>query len=100
MTDDQITDRLFVDDGPEPADLALVFGYVEPDGERQRARHAAALFHAGYAPRLLLSGGGSHPDRPGTEAGRMLRVVLDLGVPREAVLVEDRSQTTFENVER
>src|SRR5438128_94239 len=28
----------------------------------------------------------------------MLRVVLDLGVPREAVLVEDRSRTTFSNV--
>ena len=98
MTDRQVTELLFLDDGPEPADLALVFGCVEPEGSRQRARHAAALFHAGLVPRLLLSGGVSHPDRPESEAGLMLRVVLDLGVPREAVLVEDRSRTTFENV--
>ncbi len=30
MTDDQITDLLIVADGPEPADLALVFGSAEP----------------------------------------------------------------------
>jgi uncharacterized SAM-binding protein YcdF (DUF218 family) len=100
MTDDQITDLLFVDDGPAPADLALVFGYVDPGGARQRARHAAALFHAGLVPRLLLSGGGSHRHITESEAGLMLRVVLDLGVPRDVILVEDRSRTTFENVSR
>ncbi len=98
MTDRHITELLFVDDGPEPADLALVFGCVEPEESRQRALHAAALFHARLVPRLLLSGGVSHPDRPESEAGLMLRVVLDLGVPREAVLVEESSRTTFENV--
>lgn len=100
MTDDQITDLLFMDDRPEPADLALAFGYVDPDGARHRARHAAALFHAGLVPRLMLSGGGSHRDNPESGAGLMLRVVLDLGVPRDVVLVEDRSRTTFENVSR
>jgi DUF218 domain len=30
----------------------------------------------------------------------MLRVVLDLGVPRDVILVEDCSRTTFENVSR
>ncbi len=63
MTDRQITELLFVDDGPEPADLALVFGCAEPEGSRQRARHAASLLRAALVPRMLLSGGDSHPDR-------------------------------------
>ncbi len=96
MTDREITDLLFVDDGPRPAALALVFGPAEPDESAGRARHAASLYHAGHVPVLLLSGGGSHLE--GSEAGLMLRVVSGLGVPREAVLVEDRSRTTFENV--
>src|SRR4051794_3864494 len=100
MTDREITALLFADDGPEPADLALVFGSADPDGARRRARHAAGLFRAGLVPRLLLSGGGSNQDHPESEADFMLRVVLDLGVPRDAVLVEDRSRTTFENVSR
>jgi hypothetical protein len=98
MTDDEIDDLLFVDDGPEPADLALVFGYIDPAVARQRASHAAALHRAGYVPRLLLSGGGSHPESPESETKTMSGIVFDLGIPREAVLVEDRSRNTFENV--
>ena len=96
MTDRQVTELLFVDDGPGPSDLAIVFGHVEPEVASRRARHAASLFLAGLVPRLL-SGGVSHSDLAESEAGLTLRAVLDLGVPREAVLVEDHSRTTFEN---
>jgi uncharacterized SAM-binding protein YcdF (DUF218 family) len=98
VTDQEITDLLFVDDGPERADLALVFGYADPVGARLRARHAARLYREGYVPKLLLSGGKSGRGDPRSEAELMLRVVADSGVPREAILVEDRSRTTFENV--
>ena len=98
MTDQDITDLLFVDDGPERADLALVFGYSEPAGSLQRARHAASLYREGYVPKILVSGGGGGVEGPVTEAELMLRVVSDSGVPRKAILVEDRSRTTFENV--
>jgi hypothetical protein len=98
VTDREITELLFVDDGPERADLALVFGYAEPVGSGHRARHAAGLYREGYVPRLLLSGGNnSRGDRP-SEAELMLQVVADSGVPRAAILVESRSRTTFENV--
>lgn len=89
---------LFVDDGPEPADLALVFGYIEPDAACQRVRRAAGLYRSGLVPRLLMTGGGSHRGDTATEASLMLRVACELGVPREAILVEDRSRNTFENV--
>jgi hypothetical protein len=98
MIDQEITDLLFVDDGPEHAGLALVFDSIEPECSSQRARHAVRLYQAGFVPRVLLSGGGSHRDTPETAPGVMLRVVSGLGVPRKAVLVEDRSRNTFENV--
>src|SRR6516162_4185735 len=65
---------LFLEDPPERADLAIVFGHSNPQLAASRARHAALLFNDGFVPRLLLSGGG-HP-APGEpcEAHRMAEV--------------------------
>jgi uncharacterized SAM-binding protein YcdF (DUF218 family) len=98
MTDQEINGLLFVGDGPEPADVALVFGSIEPDEACQRVRHAAGLYRSGLVPRLLVSGGGSHRGDTATEAGFMFQIACELGVPREAILVEDHSRNTFENV--
>ncbi|MCA9608624.1 MAG: YdcF family protein [Myxococcales bacterium] len=60
-----------------------------------RARHAAALFHEGVAPQIVLTGG------PGTapisEARAAADVALSLGVPSHALILEERSTTTEEN---
>ena len=56
------------------------------------------VFAQGFAPRLILSGGdatiiGSGPK----EATEMKRLAQRLGVPDEAILIEDQSRTTYEN---
>jgi uncharacterized SAM-binding protein YcdF (DUF218 family) len=97
MTDDEITRLLFLRDEPGHTDLAIVFGHHDPTLSTHRARHAASLFLDGLTPRLLLTGGPT--GRTGSsEAEFMARVVHDLGVPRTALLLEDCSRTTVENV--
>ena len=54
-----------------------------------RVWHAARLYKAGKAPRVIASGNG---DRVST-----LPLLLDFGVPESAVIVEDESRNTEEN---
>lgn len=63
-----------------------------------RVWHAAALYHAGKAPRILATGGG----QPGAkqidaEAVAMAQMLKTLGVPRAAIVLEDKSRNTHEN---
>jgi uncharacterized SAM-binding protein YcdF (DUF218 family) len=63
-----------------------------------RVWHAARLYHAGKAPVILVSGGvmgWEGERRSGAQA--MREFLIDLGVPTEAVLIEDRSRSTREN---
>lgn len=61
---------------------------------------AARLYHAGIAPRIIVSGG-SLATADGTvlvsEAESMRPVLLDLGVPIDAILLEPRSLNIHEN---
>jgi uncharacterized SAM-binding protein YcdF (DUF218 family) len=71
---------------------------VRPDGRpsaalERRMRVALALYRAGVAPVLLLSGGG----HPISEAEAMRRVAVGAGVPDSALLLESRSRNTLEN---
>lgn len=82
--------------------VAIVLGAaVWPGGMpsralRRRAECAAALYHAGKVRGLIATGGvGRHPP---SEARAILDVVLALGVPATAVVLEESSTTTFENL--
>lgn len=55
---------------------------------------ALALYRAGAAPRLLLSGGGAGA---APEAEVMLRLAMAAGVPESALLLDTRSANTVEN---
>ena len=66
------------------------------------AERPAQLFHEGWAPLVIFSGGqGSITrtlwDEP--EAERFARIAAGLGVPRESILIEARSTNTGENIE-
>ena len=66
------------------------------------AERAAQLFHQGWAPLVIFSGGrGSITrtlwDEP--EAERFARIAVNLGVPRENILVEPHSTNTGENIQ-
>jgi uncharacterized SAM-binding protein YcdF (DUF218 family) len=87
---------------PGPADAIVVLGApVGPDGRlgpvlEERVRAGVALWAAGRAPRLCLSGGLAQGARE-REAVAMARFARTLGVPGDALVVEDQSATTREN---
>ena len=63
-----------------------------------RVWFAARLYHAGRAPRVLLSGGTPQgPEGIASEARSMALFITDLGVPNDALLLEVDSRNTREN---
>lgn len=82
---------LIVEDPLERADVIVV---LSGSTEAERVRQGAALFHAGYAPRLLLSGGGVTGGIPTPELQKQQAV--QAGVPASVLLFESRSTSTAE----
>lgn len=62
-----------------------------------RVSHGARLYRAGKAPLMLLSGGGNREIYASSEAEAMREVLMSLGVPSSAMLLETRSRNTREN---
>jgi len=81
-------------DGIGPADLIFVFGtrLAAP------AELAAEQFLSGRAPVVVVTGGSSRQADGLNEAEHHRNVLLSLGVPLDAIIVENRSSTTPENV--
>lgn len=71
--------------------IGKVDGMAYPDmyDGADRVWHAARLWKAGKAPRVVVSGS--------NDLAAAVPLLLDLGVPREAILVDDRSRNTYEN---
>jgi uncharacterized SAM-binding protein YcdF (DUF218 family) len=89
-------------DEERPADAIVVMGAAQYNGRPSRvfaARldHAVALYFAGVAPRLVVTGGKAQGDRT-TEAAAGRAFAIALGVPAEDILVEDQSRTTLESI--
>jgi uncharacterized SAM-binding protein YcdF (DUF218 family) len=76
-------------------DVLVVLGAaLRADGElgpalAERVEVAAAAFHRGAAPCLIMTGA--------VEAEAMRRRAVELGVPEAAILVEKQARTTREN---
>ncbi len=99
----KLTEAVFLPPAaPAPADLLFVFGGTHPG----HWETAIAAYRRELAPLVLVTGGVSpsgvkHPDWHDTEipeAREMRRHLLDAGVPDAAIVVEDRSRNTLENV--
>lgn len=82
--------------------IAIILGAaVWPGGEasptlRRRTLHGVALFKTGRVSQLICSGGlGKHPP---SEAAVMREICLAEGLPTDAILLEDRSHSTLENL--
>jgi uncharacterized SAM-binding protein YcdF (DUF218 family) len=83
-------------------DAIVVLGAAQYDGRpsaiyRARLEHAFGLYGAGVAPLLVFTGGKGEGDRF-TEGGSGARWALEQGVPASAVLAEERSRTTYQNL--
>ncbi|HEX6277394.1 MAG TPA: YdcF family protein [Polyangiaceae bacterium] len=61
----------------------------------RRVERAASAYHEGLAPVLVVSGGRRWNGV--VEADALARALAELGVPREALLLERESRTTHEN---
>ena len=90
-------------DEERPADAIVVMGAAQYNGVPSRvfaARldHAVALYFAGIAPRIVVTGGKAEGDRT-TEAAAGRAFAIGLGVPEEDILVEDQSRTTLESIQ-
>ena len=103
-----ITDFIFLEDAPAPADIIFVPG----NGHALPSELAAQLYKAGYAPYVLPSGryaigtSGFAGQKSGariyegefeTEWAFMRRILMDNGVPEHAILREDEATYTYQN---
>lgn len=81
----------------EKADCIVGFGCINDD----IAIRCAQLYRDGYAPVILFSGGLGRNTKSrwsSSEAERYRDIAVELGVPENAILIENRSTNTGENI--
>lgn len=90
-------------DAAQLSDTIIVLGSgVEADGRPSktltvRAEHGAALWQQGIAPSVICAGGVTN-NAPRSEADACREELVRFGVPFDAVLLEERSINTEQNV--
>lgn len=72
---------------------------VEINGAGDRMLQAARLYREDVAPKILLSGGNITwlGNRPSTPAEEMQEILLFMGVPQDALVLQSESQNTYED---
>ncbi len=90
-------------DDQQPADAVVVLGAAQYNGEpsailASRLRHAAELYAAGVAPRIVTVGGNQNGDRY-TEAEASRRYLVERGVPAQAVDTVPTGADTLRSLE-
>ena len=92
-----IWDYLCLKEDLQKADAIVGFGNFNTD----IARRAAELYHAGWATKVLFTGGlGRNTEGllPEPEAVRFAKVAMEYGVPEEDIILEPESTNTKENI--
>ena len=92
-----IWDYLCLNQPLEKADCIVGFGNFNTD----IALRAAELYHQGFAPKVLFTGGlGRNTEGllPEPEAVRFAKVAMEAGVPEEDIILEPNSTNTKENI--
>ena len=92
-----IWDYLCLNQPLQKADVIVGFGNFNTD----IARRAAELYHAGFAPKVLFTGGlGRNTEGllPEPEAVRFAKVAMECGVPECDIILEPDSTNTKENI--
>jgi uncharacterized SAM-binding protein YcdF (DUF218 family) len=83
---------------PEKSDCILALG----SHDLRVANRAAELYLEGWAPLVIFSGGlGNLTQHLWTEpeADQFARIAMEMGVPAEAIIIENRSTNTGENIQ-
>lgn len=90
-------------DEARPSDAIVVLGAAQWDGKpspvlQARLDHAFNLYAAGFAPKVIVTGGvGTGDSYSEGEVAR--QYLLHKGVPTAAVLTENRGRTSYESME-
>lgn len=96
--------RIYTPAEAPPRPFALVFGAgLRRDGTpslvlADRVAAAASLFHQGKVERLLLTGSAPSPSRDEPQAMRQL--ALSLGVPEDAIWMDNQGERTLDSCQR
>ncbi len=93
----QLWDYHHVNHNLEKADCILVLG----SHDTRVANRGAELYLQGFAPILIFSGGlGNFTEGlwDESEADKFAKIAISLGVPEDAILIENRSTNTGENI--
>jgi uncharacterized SAM-binding protein YcdF (DUF218 family) len=89
---------------PRAADVIIILGSQALNGVRPgselalRLDEGLRLYNEGYAASVIVSGGAGHNER-WPEAEVMRDYLVERGVPRGAISVENRSDSTWENMQ-
>ena len=78
-----------------PADAIVVISGGETD---LRVKEGVQLFHADWAPLLVMSGAARDEGESNAEA--MKRLAIGLGVPDDKILLEKEARNTLDNAKR
>lgn len=92
-----IWDYMHMDMTLTPADCIVGFGCYNDD----IAFRATQLYHQGYAPKILFTGGlGRNTIDLWTqpEAERFAQIAMENGVPEKDIIIENQSTNTAENI--
>jgi uncharacterized SAM-binding protein YcdF (DUF218 family) len=89
-------------DAARPADAIVVLGAAQYAGRPSpvltaRLDHAIALYRSNVAPRLIVTGGKANGDIT-SEAETSARYARQHGVPGSAIILEDESRSTTEQM--
>ena len=89
-------------DETRTADVAIVLGAAASDGGvspvfRERLNQAIRLYGEGYVSALIITGGYGEGNRY-SDAYIGARYAAEQGIPEEAILIEERSAITEENL--
>jgi uncharacterized SAM-binding protein YcdF (DUF218 family) len=85
-----ITSYIFVEPDLCPCDLGFVFGTFR--SRYPIAEHSARLFHRGCFDKILVTGGVSSISKGRSESYWIKRILLNRGVPKEAIFTENKSK--------
>ena len=93
----KVWDYHHVNNSLEKSDCILVLG----SHDVRVAKRAAEIFLQGWAPLLIFSGGLGRLTEDlwtETEADKFAKIAIEMGVSNEAVLIENKSTNTGENI--
>ena len=97
----ELIDRLLfqgLEDSGNDVDCIIVLGSIK--AARYRVPVAVDAYKAGRSTKLMLCGGKMRdfPAGKSTEAEHMYSIALELGIPKEDLILENSSQNTIENI--